>query len=123
VVEAKNQAESLIHSTEKSLAEHGDKIAQPEKDAVTDAITGLRTELEGEDVELIKAKTNDLMQAAMKIGEAIYKAQSDSETETAEADAARDAAQDARKEGKKKPKDDVEDAEFKEVKDDKKKAG
>jgi molecular chaperone DnaK len=114
-VEAKNQAESLIHSTEKSLAEYGDKAGETDRKAVENAVTALKDAIAKDDAEMIKANTNDLMQASMKIGEAMYKAQQD---EAAKADAEKDMA----REGASKPKDDVIDADFKEVKDDKKKA-
>ncbi len=110
MVEAKNQAESLIHSTEKSLKEHEDKLADSEKSGAEEAIKGLRDALAGEDAEMITERTNTLMQAAMKIGETIYKAEQDA---TAKADAEKDGAK----------TDDVIDAEFKDVsKDDKKKS-
>jgi len=100
-VDAKNHADALVHSTEKALAEHGSKIAEPERRAIEDAVSDLKEALKGEDAEAIKAKTNTLAQASMKLGEAMYKQQ-------AEGDAAKDAA-----------KDDVVDAEFTEVDDDK----
>ena len=100
-VEAKNQAEALVHSTEKALAEHGAKVAEPERMAIENALADVKEALKGDDAEAIKAKTNTLAQASMKLGEAMYKQQ-------AEADAKRDAAQ-----------DDVVDAEFTEVDDDK----
>jgi molecular chaperone DnaK len=110
LVEARNQAESLVHSTEKSLKEHGDKLPEADKTAAEGAITGLRDALAGEDVELITERTNALMQAAMKIGETIYKAEQEA---TAKADAEKDGVK----------TDDVIDAEFKDVsKDDKKKS-
>jgi len=115
MVEVKNQAEGLIHSTEKSLKEYGDKVSGADRDAVDNAITALKDALAKEDVELVKANTNDLMQASMKIGEAMYKAQAE---EAAKADAEKDMAKDA----KSKANDDVIDADFKEVKDDKKKS-
>jgi molecular chaperone DnaK len=115
-VEARNQAESLIHSTEKSLAEFGEKLSDTDRDAVKAAVSKLKDTLAGEDLEAIKTGTNELMQASMKIGEAMYKA----EQEKAEGDAARQAAADAQGSGG-KPKDDVIDADFTEVKDDKKK--
>src|SRR5246500_3425406 len=74
-VDAKNHADALVHSTEKALAEYGDKVAQSDRSAVESAVASLRTALQGEDVEAIKARTNDLMQAQMKLGEAMYKAQ------------------------------------------------
>ena len=112
LVEAKNQAESLIHSTEKSLKEHGDKVSEADRTAIADAIAELKTAVEGDDVEAIKAKTQALAQAAMKLGQAMYEA---SQKEAAEADAKADAAKDD---------DDVVDAEFEEIDedDDKKKS-
>jgi molecular chaperone DnaK len=100
-VDAKNHADSLVHSTEKALAEHGSKVEDSERRAIEDAVSDLKEALKGDDAEAIKAKTNTLAQASMKLGEAMYKQQ-------AEADAAKDAA-----------KDDVVDAEFSEVDDDK----
>jgi molecular chaperone DnaK len=75
LIDAKNQAEAMIHSTEKSMVDYGDKVAAADKSAVEGAIAALRPTLEGEDLETIKARTNDLMQASMKLGEAMYKAQ------------------------------------------------
>jgi molecular chaperone DnaK len=100
-VDAKNHADALVHSTEKALAEHGSKIQESERRVIEDAVSDLKEALKGDDAEAIKAKTNTLAQASMKLGEAMYKQQ-------AEADAAKDAA-----------KDDVVDAEFTEVDDDK----
>ena len=100
-VDAKNHADALVHSTEKALAEHGTKVGEPERRAIEDAVSDLKEALKGDDAEAIKAKTNTLAQASMKLGEAMY-------TQQAEADAKRDAA-----------KDDVVDAEFTEVDDDK----
>ncbi len=111
-VEAKNQGEALIHSTEKALSEHGDKVSNEEKSAIETAITALKEALKGDDAEDIKAKTNTLAQASMKLGEAMYKAQQTSEGEAA-------AAQDAAAEAPKKD-DDVVDADFEEVDDSKK---
>ena len=107
-VDAKNQAEAMIHSTEKSLTEFGDKVSQSDKSAVEAAVTALRSTLEGDDVEAIKSATNELAQASMKLGEAMYKAQQ------AEGAAPEGAAHEA-------PNDDVIDADFKEVDGDKKK--
>ncbi len=110
LVDAKNQGESMIHSAEKSVSEHGDKVSAADKGAIETAVATLKTALEGEDVEDIKAKTNDLVQASMKLGEAMYKAQQGAEG--GEGAAAPDAH-----------KDDVIDADFKEVGgDDKKKS-
>jgi molecular chaperone DnaK len=75
LVEAKNQGEAILHSTEKALAEHGDKVGAPEKTAIETGLTELKTALEGEDVEAIQAKTQALIQASMKLGEAMYAAQ------------------------------------------------
>lgn len=102
-VEARNNAESLIHATEKTISENGDKIDPADKDAAEIAISDLQKALEGEDAEDIAAKTQALSQAAMKIGEAVYKAQQ-------EAEAAGDAAADADADG-----EDVVDADFEEV--------
>lgn len=111
MVEAKNQAESMIHSTEKSITDLGDKVSDEDKDAAEKAIVLLKDALEAAEseedsnVDDIKSRTEELAQAAMKIGEAAYNA----EQEAAEGDAAADASED----------DDVVDAEFEEV-DDKK---
>jgi len=73
LVEATNAAESLIHSTEKAMAEHGDKIQGPDKDAIETALTELKAAKEaGTDPEDIRTKTNTLVQASMKLGEAMY---------------------------------------------------
>ncbi|MGV7031626.1 molecular chaperone DnaK [Methylobacterium symbioticum] len=114
LVEVRNQGESLVHSTEKSVKEYGDKVSQADRDGIETAITALRTALEGEDVETIKARTTDLMQASMKLGEAMYAA-----SQAAGPDAAAAGAQ-----GAEAKKDDVIDADFQEVdeKDQKKRA-
>ena len=113
LVEAKNHAEALIHSTTKSMAELAEKVSVADKSTVEAAIADLKTVLDGEDTDTIKAKTETLTQAAMKLGEAIYKQQQAS----AESDAQRDAG--AAGSG---GDDDVVDADFTEVKDDDKKA-
>jgi molecular chaperone DnaK len=76
-VEAKNQAESLVHSTEKSLKEYGDKVSETDRNAISDAIAALKaaTEASEPDAEDIKAKTQTLMEVSMKLGQAIYEAQ------------------------------------------------
>jgi molecular chaperone DnaK len=74
LVEAKNHADALIHSTQKSLGEHGDKLGAAEKAAIEAAVADLKSELEGENAEAITAKTQTLMQASMKLGEAVYQA-------------------------------------------------
>ncbi len=73
LVEAKNQAEGLIHATEKTLKENGDKISAAEKEAIENAINALKTAAEGDDLNSIKEKTEALMQASLKLGEAMYK--------------------------------------------------
>ncbi|SEQ22295.1 molecular chaperone DnaK [Devosia sp. YR412] len=104
-VEAKNQGESLIHSTEKSVKEYGDKVSAEDKAAIEAAIVELKAVIEGDDGELIKEKTEALAQASMKLGEAMYKASQ------AEAEAKANGTQD-------EDEDDVVDADFEEVKDD-----
>jgi len=74
LVEAKNHADALIHSTEKALAEHGDKVGAGDKSAIEAGVAELKTALEGEDASAIQAKTQALMQVSMKLGEAMYKA-------------------------------------------------
>ena len=112
MVDAKNHGEAMIHTTEKSLKEYGDKVSAADKSAIEAAAAALKAELAGEDVEGIKTKTNDLMQASMKLGEAMYKAQS------ADAGAGGEAGGPGAGPAK---EDDVIDADFKEVHDDKKK--
>ena len=104
-VEARNQGESLIHSTEKSLKDYGDKVSAEDKTAIETAITDLRAVLDGDDAEAIKDRTGKLAEASMKLGEAMYKA-SQAEAE-AKASGTRD-----------EDEDDVVDADFEEVKDD-----
>ncbi|MBP8247559.1 MAG: molecular chaperone DnaK, partial [Phenylobacterium sp.] len=103
LVESKNQAEAVVHSTEKAMTEHGDKISGPDKDAIEAALADLKSALEGEDAEGIAAKTQTLIQASMKLGEAMYAAQ-----QGGEGDQPDDAS----------GGDDVVDAEFEEVSDD-----
>jgi molecular chaperone DnaK len=117
LVEAKNHAESLIHTTQKSLAELGDKVSAADKSAVEAAIADLKSVIEGEDAEAIRSKTNGLAQVAMKLGEALYKSQQASEPpEGGGTSAGGEAA------GGSGAKDDVVDADFTEVKDDDKKS-
>ncbi len=75
LVEARNQAEGLIHTTEKTLKENSDKISSVDKGAIETAVNDLKAVLESEDVEAIKSKSDALMQASLKLGEAMYKAQ------------------------------------------------
>jgi molecular chaperone DnaK len=74
-VEARNQADAAVHTTEKALAEHGDKIGADDKAAIEAALADLKGSLESEDAEAISTKTQTLLQASMKLGEAMYKAQ------------------------------------------------
>jgi len=116
LVEARNQADGLIHSTEKNLKDYGDKIQSGDKSAIESAIAELKSAKDGDDVAAITAKTDALMQAAMKLGEAVYKA---SQEEAAAGNSG--SSSDAQSE-KKTGTDDstVVDAEFEEVDPDKK---
>jgi molecular chaperone DnaK len=111
-VEAKNQAEALAHSTEKSLKEFGDKVSAEDRTAIENGLSDLKEALKGEDADAIQQKAQTLAQASMKLGEAMYAAQKPGEQPGGEAGAA--------PEGEKK--EDVVDAEFTEVDDDKKKS-
>ncbi len=111
-VDARNQADTLLHSTEKNLKEHGSKVSDADKKAIEDASANVRNALKGTDVEEIKKKTQDLVQASMKLGEAIYKSQQSTKPG--------EAPKEAKDEGKKD--DNVVDADFEEVKDDKEKS-
>ena len=84
LVEAKNQAESLIHGTEKSIEEHGDKVDGATVEAIELSIKALKETLESDDAEKIRARCQDVTEASMKLGEAIYK--SESENSEAESD-------------------------------------
>jgi len=100
-VDARNNADGLIHATEKSLEEHGDKVTAEDKEAIQTALRSLQDALkEGTDVESIKQKTQDLSQASMKLGEAIYKSQQEPKEEQPATDT---------------QKEDIVDAEFEEV--------
>ncbi|PSJ58056.1 molecular chaperone DnaK [Kumtagia ephedrae] len=111
LVEARNQAEALLHSSEKSLKEYGEKVSEADRTAIADAIAALKTATEGDDADDIQAKSQTLMEVSMKLGQAMYEA---SQKEAAEADAKADAAKDS----------DVVDADFEEIdeNDDKKKS-
>ncbi|WP_454853198.1 molecular chaperone DnaK [Rhizobium binxianense] len=106
-VEAKNQAESLVHSTEKSLKDYGDKVSEADRTAISDAIAALKaaTEASDPDAEDIKAKTQTLMEVSMKLGQAIYEAQ---QAEAGPADASAEGGDG----------DNVVDADYEEIKDD-----
>src|SRR5205823_1477356 len=75
LVEAKNQADALVHTTERTLQEAGDKVPDSERAPVQSAIQALKDVMGTDDVEQIKSKTEALAQVAMKLGEAMYKAQ------------------------------------------------
>jgi len=107
--EARNQADSLVHATEKQLEEHGDKIDADTKSAVEAAIAETKTALEGDDAEAINAKAQALTEAAMKMGQQIYE-QEQAAGPAGEETASEEASSD----------DDVVDAEFSEVDEDKK---
>jgi len=107
-VEAKNHAEALVHSTEKALSEHGDKIGEADRGAIESAMADLKEALKGDDADAIQAKTNALAQASMKLGEAMYKQQQEAQAGQAGGDETAGEKQ-----------EDVVDAEFTEVNDDK----
>jgi molecular chaperone DnaK len=109
-VDTRNQADTLIHSTEKNLKEHGSKITDAEKKAIEDASSGLKEALKGTDNEEIKKKTEVLVQASMKLGEAIYKAQEKKP----------DSPGDSKNNDEGKKDDNVVDADFEEVKEENK---
>ena len=107
-VDSRNQADTLIHSTDKNLKEHGSKISDADRKAIEDASTSLKEALKNDNIEEIKKKTETLVQASMKLGEAIYKSQQNTKPES-------------KKDNDKAKKDDnVVDADFEEVKEDKK---
>jgi molecular chaperone DnaK len=108
LVEARNHADSLTHSTEKNLKEYGDKIDAADRSAIETAVTELRSAMEGEDADAIEQKTQNLTTLAMKLGEAVYKSQQ------SEAPGAAGAA-DQGDAGKPENKDGVVDADFEEV--------
>ncbi len=109
-VDVRNQADTLLHSTEKNLKDHGSKVSDADKKAIETASANLRNSLKGTDVEDIKKKTQDLVQASMKLGEAIYKSQQNTKPG--------DTPKEAKKEDKKD--ENVVDADFEEVKDENK---
>ncbi len=105
-VDARNQADTLIHSTEKNLKEHGAKVSDADKKAIEDASTDLKEAIKGTDTEEIKKKTETLVQASMKLGEAIYKSQEKKEGSPKDGDNNDETKKD----------DNVVDADFEEVK-------
>jgi molecular chaperone DnaK len=115
-VEARNNADGLIYSTEKTMSEHAEALSAEDKAAIEDGIVDLKSALEGDDIEAISAKTEILAQAAQKLGEAMYKAQQ--EDTAADGDMGGDMSNDAG--GEQAGGDDatVVDADFEEVNDD-----
>ena len=111
-VDARNQADTLLHSTEKNLKEHGAKVSEADKKTIETSAANLRNALKGTNIEEIKKKTQDLVQSSMKLGEAVYKSQ-----QNAKPDAAAK-GNDKKEEGKKD--DNVVDADFEEVKEENK---
>jgi molecular chaperone DnaK len=105
-VDARNQADTLIHSTEKNLKEHGAKVSDVDKKVIEDASSALKEAIKGTDIDDIKKKTETLVQASMKLGEAIYKSQEKKP----------ESSKDANKNGEEKKDDNVVDADFEEVK-------
>merc|ERR1711991_735584 len=110
-VDVRNQADTLIHSTDKNLKEHGSKVSEADKKAIEDASSQLKEALKGENTDGIKKKTEALVQASMKLGEAIYKSQQNTKP---------DSNKDDGKDDKGKKEDNVVDADLEEVKDENK---
>jgi molecular chaperone DnaK len=117
LVEARNGADAMIHSTEKSIKDLGEKVSAGDKTKIESAIAELKESAKGDDIEAIKAKTGALAQAAMKLGEALYGGQPPPGAGAGEGP---DAGGTAKKDGG--SGDNVVDADFEEVKDDKKKS-
>jgi molecular chaperone DnaK len=111
-VDARNQADTLLHTTEKNLKEHGAKVSEADKKAIETSSANLRNALKGTDIEEIKKKTQDLVQSSMKLGEAVYKSQQNTKPNDATK------TNDKKDEGKKD--DNVVDADFEEVKEENK---
>ena len=111
-VDARNQADTLLHATEKNLKEHGAKVSEADKKAIETSASNLRNAIKGTDIEEIKKKTQDLVQSSMKLGEAVYKSQQSAKPD------AKAKGNDKKEEGKKD--DNVVDADFEEVKEENK---
>ena len=116
-VDVKNQADSLVFQVEKNIKEHGDKISAEDKSKIEADLKDLKEALEKNDAEVIKQKTQDLTQSSMKMGEAMYKDQQSTEAPGAEQ------SQQENKSDENKNEDDVIDADYEEVDDDKKASG
>ena len=115
-VDARNQADTMIHSTEKNLKDHGSKISEAEKKAIETAVSDLRNSLKGTDTEEVKKKTQSLIQASMKLGEAVYKSQQKSNEKSG-----KNQDNKVNKDNDSKEKDNVVDAEVVDPKEDKEK--
>ena len=115
-VDARNQADTMIHSTEKNLKDHGSKISEAEKKAIETAVSDLRNSLKGTDTEEVKKKTQSLIQASMKLGEAVYKSQQKSNEKSG-----KNQDNKVNKDNDGKEKDNVVDAEVVDSKEDKEK--
>ena len=113
-VDARNQADSIVFSTEKSLKEHGDKVSAEERKAIETGVADLKEALKGTDTEDIKKKTQSLIQVSMKLGEAIYKSQ--------QKDQPKDDKNNQDPKNKGNDKENVVDADFEDVKEDKEKS-
>ncbi len=111
-VDVRNQADTLLHATDKNLKEHGAKVSDADKKTIETSLSNLRNALKGTDVEEIKKKTQDLVQSSMKLGEAVYKSQQNAKPDAKAKD------NDKKEEGKKD--DNVVDADFEEVKEENK---
>jgi len=111
-VDARNQADTIIHTTEKNLKEHGSKISDGDKKAIETGISDLRNALKGTNIEEVKKKTQALVQSSMKLGEAVYKSQQKNTGK-------KDAKQNQDPKNKDQKKENVVDADFEEVKEDK----
>ena len=113
-VDARNQADSIVFSTEKSLKEHGDKVTADEKKSIESGVAELKEALKGTDTEVIKKKTQNLIQVSMKLGEAVYKSQQNKQP--------KDDKNDKDPKNKDNDKENVVDADFEDVKEDKEKS-
>jgi molecular chaperone DnaK len=119
LIDARNKADTLIYSTEKAIKDNGDKLEEADKEAATKHIEELKKLLEAEDAAAIEAKTEELSQAAMKFGEAMYKAQQDAAGAAGDAGQASEDSDDASDKKKKAKDEKVVDADFTEVKEEK----
>ena len=121
MVETRNQAEALVHSTEKMLEEVGDKVSEADKTTVELGVANLKDALEGDDIELINEKAQSLSQSAMKLGEAMYQTAQSGEAGEGEHDAGGPGGSGGNGAGQASD-DDIVDADFEEVEDDDKKS-